>query len=131
MRYALPNMEETSLQAKNDQLSVLNHTKLVEVLAPLGRLILTKRTSILQYNVECDGKCRNQNGFISFRMEIASDYVKTNLKLAMKDHEFVECIKYLHLMLISKTQQLVIYANHIFSNDKLLKMASGMITSRV
>ena len=54
------------------------------------------------------GKYRNQNEFTNFRMEIASDYVKTNLELDMNDQKFVECVESLCLMLMGKTQTKII-----------------------
>lgn len=60
LQYVLTNMEETILQAKNDQLSALNHRKLVDVFVPYRSIEKANfnkeniRRSILQYNIEYD-----------------------------------------------------------------------------
>ena len=69
LRYVLPNKESIILLGKNDKLSALNKTKLVDIFAPYRSIEMTDLSKenisyfILQYNFEYHGKYRNQNEF--------------------------------------------------------------------
>jgi len=101
----LPSDECALAQAKRDQKSALQHAKLIDIFAPYSSIKKTDLNKenishfILQYDVKYDKhQYRNEYKFNCYKMKLASDYVKANIKLELNDDELLQSIQSLKLM---------------------------------